>query len=218
MLFPTLFVFVMWVVKISEYVFNTNYYDLGIYPQTFHGLIGIFTAPFIHGDWEHLFSNTFPVLILGTGLFYFYREVSFQVFIYSTFLTGFWVWIGARESYHIGASGVIYALASFLFFGGVFRKNKSLKVISLLVIFLYGSLVWGLFPLKNEISWESHVMGFVAGIILAFNYKNYGPQMPVEILDEEDEEDEETSENTDYLQYNEPENNEYRKFDNLIIL
>ena len=122
------------------------------------GITGIITSVFIHGDIQHIFSNTLPILVLGTMLFYFYKKIAKPTFIWIWLVSGIWLWIGGRSSelnlmYHIGASTLIYGLATFLFFSGVFRKHLRLMVVSALVVFLYGSIMWGIFPLKSEISW-----------------------------------------------------------------
>jgi membrane associated rhomboid family serine protease len=113
-------------------------------------------------------------LILGTLLFYFYKEVAFKVFIWMYIMVGFWTFIYAREAYHIGASGLLYGLFSFLLISGFIRKNKHLISLSFAVIFLYGSLVWGIFPIDVKISFEGHLWGFVAGLILAIFYRKKG--------------------------------------------
>jgi len=193
LLYPSIFLILIWLVKIVEVSMKLDFSSYGLYPLKFKGLLGILTCPFIHGDFKHLISNSVPVFILSAGIFYFYKEVAFRVIVLSYLLTGIWVWLMARESYHIGASGLVYAFASFLFFSGIIRKNRSLLAISMLVTFLYGGMVWGIFPHKREISWESHLMGFIAGIVLAFNYKQYGPQLKK--FEWEDEEDDENSDN-----------------------
>ena len=129
-----------------------------------------------------------PFFILSVALFYFYSEIALKVFLWTYFLTGILVWFGGREAYHIGASGLVYGLASFLFFSGIIRRYYRLVALSLLVVFLYGQLVWGIFPgvYKKNVSWESHMLGFFSGIVLAIRFRKEGPQMPVyEWLDEE---------------------------------
>jgi membrane associated rhomboid family serine protease len=130
-----------------------------------------------------------PLLVLGTLLFYFYRSLAWNVFFLTWLMTGFWVWVFARgNAAHIGASGIIYGLASFLIFSGIIRRDQKLMIITLLVIFLYGSLVWGVFPQffpREHISWESHFMGFMSGIILAFWFRKSGPQRKVYEWDDE---------------------------------
>lgn len=187
MFIPGVFVFVMWLVKIIEILFNLDLSNLGIYPLAVKGLQGIIFSPFIHSDFNHLFSNSLPLFFLGTALFYFYNEIAIKVSLWSYFLTGLFVWLAGRDAWHIGASGLIYGLASFLFFSGIIRKYFRLVALSLLIVFLYGSMVWGIFPdIYRNVSWESHMLGFISGIILAVRYRKEGPQEPVyEWLDEE---------------------------------
>jgi hypothetical protein len=125
------------------------------------------------------------------ALFYFYRPVGYRVFFLTWFITGLTVWIFARSAYHIGASGLVYGLASFLFFSGIIRNNINLLAISLLVVFLYGGLVWGIFPFDFKISWESHLMGGVTGLVLSFFYRRYGPPPVTYEIDDEDEAEDE---------------------------
>ena len=174
-LYPALFVSLLWIIQLFEYATNNNFSWYGIYPRTVHGLIGIFTAPLVHGSFDHLASNSLPLLITGTTLLYFYRSIAFQVFCWLYIMTGIWVWASARESYHIGASCVLYGLVAFLFFSGVFRKDTRLLALSMFVVFLYGGTVWGMLPLRSGISWESHLMGALAGLITAYNFRKEGP-------------------------------------------
>jgi membrane associated rhomboid family serine protease len=184
---PFLFVLVLWIVKLTEVILDTSFADYGVFPRHAEGLIGIITAPLIHADFEHLISNSIPMLVLGAALIYFYKELAHRVFILAYVLSGFWLWIIGRENYHIGASGVLYGLVTFLFFSGVLRKHTGLMALSLLVVFLYGGLVWGIFPLFKIISWESHLCGSLAGILLAFVYREEGPQKKVYEWELEDE-------------------------------
>ena len=191
LVFPTFLLVLIWMVKITEASLETSYMEWGLYPQKISGLKGLLTAPLIHADFKHLVDNSIPLYLLSVALFYFYRPVGYKVFFLVWFLTGLTVWIFARSAYHIGASGLVYGLASFLFFSGVIRNNINLLAISLLVVFLYGGLVWGIFPFDFKVSWESHLMGGLTGLVLSFFYRKYGPP-PVRYpwLDEEDEDDE----------------------------
>lgn len=189
LIFPLFFILILWIIKISEIILDLDLAFLGIFPQKAKGLIGIFTAPLIHADMSHLLANSVPILILGTGLFYFYNKIAFKVFFLSYFIANIWIWIGARQAYHIGASGLVYSFASFLFVSGVIRRNVKLMSISLLVVFLYGSMVWGVLPLQPHISWESHLMGAIAGIVLAFYYREQGPRRNLYSWELEDEDD-----------------------------
>ena len=175
-LYPILFVVLLWGIKLFEVTENINLSPYGIYPRTIHGMIGIITAPLLHGNFSHLLSNTLPLLILGPIIVYFYRPIAFQVFFWVYLMTGVWVWAAARDSYHIGASGLVYGFITFLFFSGIFRKDTRLLALSLFVTFLYGGAIWGIFPLQNGISWESHMLGSLAGLITAYNFRKEGPQ------------------------------------------
>ncbi|HRE96225.1 MAG TPA: rhomboid family intramembrane serine protease [Flavobacteriales bacterium] len=153
--------------------------EFGVRPQTLKGLAGIFFSPFIHDpkDVSHLINNSLPLLFLGWALFYFYRELSWKVLAWIWFLSGFWVWIAVQdESVHIGASGIVYGLASFLFFSGVIRRQRNLMGLTLIVSFFYGGMVWGVFPYDLRISWQSHLFGGIAGLILAIVYRKKGWQ------------------------------------------
>lgn len=166
-------------------------YDLaryGVVPRNIERLSGILTMPFIHSDFKHLFSNSIPIIILGAALIYFYRESALKVFLLIYILHGLWLWLGGRPSYHIGASGIVYGLASFLFFSGIFRRYMRLMAISLLVVFLYGGMVWGIFPLFIGMSWEAHLAGTIAGVICAWIYRKEGPQRPVYEWEDDDDE------------------------------
>jgi membrane associated rhomboid family serine protease len=186
---PGIFVFLMWLVKIIEVLFETDFSRFGIYPLSAKGLPGILFSPFIHADFGHLFNNSLPLFFLGVALFYFYSEVALKIFFKTFFLTGFLVWIAGREAWHIGASGIVYGLASFLFFSGIIRRHFRLIALSLLIVFLYGSIVWGIFPgVYKNVSWESHMLGFFSGVVLSVLYRKEGPQRPVyEWIDENEE-------------------------------
>ncbi len=184
LIIPVLFLLIMWSVKFIEYSLHLNLYVYGIYPHRINCLTGIITAPFIHGSFEHLMSNTIPFFLLGTAIFYFYKESAYKVFLFIWIFSGFWVWLAARPAYHIGASGMIYGFASFLFFSGLINKNRSLASLSLLIVFIYGSMVWGVLPMKPEISWESHLFGAITGLILALIF---APKK-IKIIEDTDEE------------------------------
>ena len=168
----------MWLVFFLDFSFKLELYHFGIFPLHAKGLVGIIAAPFIHStnDIAHILNNSLPTVILTWLLFYHYRTIATRVFLLIFLLTGIATWLLARESYHIGMSGVIYGLTSFLTFSGFFRKNMRVAAVSLFVIFIYGSLVWGIFPMHENISWEGHALGLFAGIIVAVLYKYQGPQ------------------------------------------
>ena len=163
----------MWMVKIYEWTTDNDFGNLGIYPRTLKGSIGILTAPFIHADMAHLLSNTVPFVSLTLILFYFYSKKAIEIFAWIYLTTGFWVWAFARPSYHIGASGIVYGLASFLLVSGFLTKNIRLIAISLVVLFLYGGMFYGILPhtVDENVSWESHLLGAITGMLFAIYFK-----------------------------------------------
>ena len=181
MLISGTFVGLLWLIKLVQIIFAFNFSIMGILPRSLQGLLGILTAPLVHGDVflffndgqvSHLASNTIPVFILMASLFYFYRKIALKSMLGIWILTGLWVWVGARgNSVHIGASGILYGLAAFLFFSGMFRRDVKSLTISLAVGFLYGGLVWGVLPTQEFISWESHLFGGISGILMAWFFR-----------------------------------------------
>lgn len=169
--YPLLFVLSIWIVFWLEIRFGFRFNTYGVYPQTLKGLRGVLFSPFIHGDLEHLYNNSIPLLVLSTALFYFYRPVAWKVIVFGILLSGFFTWCIGRPSYHIGASGLIYVLVSFTFFKGVFAKHYRLIALSLLVVFLYGSMIWYTMPIKEGISWEGHLSGLITGLIFALIFR-----------------------------------------------
>ena len=190
-LISLIWVAAIWLVFLFEQLSGIELAQWGVYPRKLSGFVGIFTSPFIHGDWGHITSNSLPLLFLSTGVLYFYREIATPVLLASYITPGLWVWVAARSTYHIGASGVVYALVFFLFFSGVFRKDVRAMAISLVVAFLYGGVVWGILPTQPGVSWESHLFGAIAGTVVAFFYRKSGPKKKK--YDWEDESDAESS-------------------------
>ncbi|MDR2690908.1 MAG: rhomboid family intramembrane serine protease [Dysgonamonadaceae bacterium] len=193
--FPALFVLVLWLVWIADEGFDLNVHRFGIVPRTGEGLRGILFGPFIHSGASHLYSNSVPLLVLGWCLFYFYKDLAYLVFPFLWVLSGIFTWLIGRDSFHIGASGLIYSLSFFLFLSGVLRKYVPLAAVSLTVVFLYGSTVWSMFPVTEAIdpaiSWEGHLSGALGGIICAVAFRRRGPKAP-EPEEEEEEEEVET--------------------------
>jgi membrane associated rhomboid family serine protease len=192
--YSILLVVLISITKVMEYLFQIDLVQYGLYPRDPEHLYGIITIPFLHSGWEHLFNNATALFVLGWMLFHFYRPVAWKSLMIIYLLSGLWLWIGGRASYHIGASAVIYGLAGFLFVGGIVRKHLPLMGISLLVLFLYGSMIWGIFPIKEEMSWEGHFFGLLAGVAIAYLYRNEGPQRKKYSWELEDEEDDEIAE------------------------
>jgi len=167
---PFRLVFIMWLTFSIELFYHIDLGFLGIKPRSVSGLLGIITAPMVHGSYMHLISNTFPLLFLGTLLFFFYDRIGVIVFFRCYLFTNILVWIfSPRVSYHIGASGLIYGLASFLIFFGLLRQDFISLLISIGVIIAYGGIFYGVLPLDPRVSWESHLAGVIVGGITAFN-------------------------------------------------
>ena len=171
-----IFLLIIWSVKIAEWLLHIDLGHLGLYPLKISGLIGIITAPFIHGDFMHLISNSIPILILSTLVFYGFPKSAIPLTFWLFLASGFWTWCFAREAYHIGARGLVYGYAFFLFFSGIFKKDRNSLAISLLMIFLYSSLIVGLFPQEGHISWEAHLSGAMGGAVFAFLFRHWDKQ------------------------------------------
>lgn len=170
---PFSLLLLLWSIHLADVLWQLHLYEWGIFPRSVHELTGILTAPLIHGSWGHLASNSLPWLALTSMMLFFYPKVAWQVSIILWISTGFLVWLFARPSYHIGISGVIYGYISFLFWTGLFRRNRRAVLLSLIVLILYAGSVESIFPnTKEGISWESHLFGSIAGLILAFIFKN----------------------------------------------
>ena len=183
---PALFVIGLWLLKAAELRFGLDLPVWGITPGNFRGP-EFLLAPLIHGDWTHLFSNSMPCIVLGWGVLYLYPRAAWQVFALVYFGTGLLVWFYARGGPHIGASGVTYGLVCFIFFSGVLRREPPAIALSLLVTFLYGSMIWGVLPRDPNISWESHLAGSVLGTIYAVVFRFTHPPVRPPMSDEEDE-------------------------------
>ncbi|MDQ3141017.1 MAG: rhomboid family intramembrane serine protease [Bacteroidota bacterium] len=145
----------------------------GIFPRDFHQWYGIFTGHFIHSSWSHLFSNLPPLVVTTLLIFFFYRSIGWAVLSLTLIATGFAVFIFARSSTHIGASGLVYGLIAFVFFSGLFRRNIKSIALTGIVAILYSGYSAGFLPIDEQVSWESHLFGAIAGLWTAFIFKNY---------------------------------------------
>lgn len=166
----------------------------GVFPRTFEGLRGILFAPLFHSGWKHIINNSIPLTVLSFFAVLFYQRIAYYVIIFGWIFTGLLVWIFGNlwDNYsgcHIGASGIVYLLASYIFFSGIMKRSRNLIAVSLIVVFLYGSMIWGIFPEEmlpkfykessNPISWESHLAGGIVGFTFAFITKKYGIQRKI---------------------------------------
>ncbi len=187
---PLIIVALMWTVKIIETSLGYAFSLFGLIPQRVEGLLGIFTLPFLHGNWEHLMANSVPVIVLGTALYYFYPSLANRVMLITYLGSGLLTWcLGNPNTTHVGASALIYGLNLFLIISGFIRGNRQLIVISLIMVFLYGSFIWGMIPslaIPQNISWEGHLSGAIVGIVLALLLRKEGPQKEVHHWEEDD--------------------------------
>jgi membrane associated rhomboid family serine protease len=165
--FPLLITSIIWAVKIIEVSYGLNFSNLGILPRDWNTIWHIFTAPFIHGNWSHIYYNTLYWLVFSTMVFYLYPKRAYLYMLSAFFDTGIILWIIGRPSHHIGLSGVIYALASFIFFENLLSRKYTKMAISLALIFMFGGMAYGLFPKDVQVSWEGHVSGVIVGFFLA---------------------------------------------------
>lgn len=193
---PLFLIFILYILKVLEVGMDWDFTRLGIYPMEKKGLFGIFAHPLIHSGFPHLLANTLPLFFLSWCLFYFYRSIAPLIFFILWIGCGILTFIIGQPGWHIGASGIIYGLAFFLFFSGLLRRYIPLISISLLVTFLYGGLVWQMIPYFTpaSTSWEGHLSGAVTGTVCAFAFMNYGPQKPEAFTEEEEEEEEKEEE------------------------
>jgi len=170
-LYPLLIVFTIWLAFWYQVTIDYGIKSLGIRPQKLEGLLGIFTSPFLHSNIDHIYNNSIPLFVLSLALFYFYNKIAWKVVMYGILLSGFLTWLIGSSGNHIGASGLIYVLVSFIFFKGIFAKYYRLIALSLMVIFLYGGMIWYVFPIKQGMSWEGHLGGLITGFIFALIFR-----------------------------------------------
>ena len=169
---PLLFVLFIWGVEIYEEVAGVYLGRYGIYPREMGGLKGILFSPLLHNDWEHLFSNSAPLLVIGSVMMLFYKRVAVVSFVIIYLLSGFSVWLFGRPAYHIGASGVVYGLISWMLWTGLLRRNIKSIVLALCTVVMYAGYEQGLLPNEEGVSWESHLSGAIVGVFTAFLFKN----------------------------------------------
>ncbi|MCB1813974.1 MAG: rhomboid family intramembrane serine protease [Candidatus Competibacteraceae bacterium] len=185
------FVLLLGIIHLLDGLFGLDLARFGLRPRQLDGLWGILWAPLLHGSTGHLISNSLPLIVLLTGLLYLYPNAALKVFGVVYFGTGIVVWLGARPSIHIGASGLVYGLAVYIFTAGLIRRDARAIAASMLVYFLYGTLVWGVFPTQPGISWETHLAAALIGLLLAIYFRQYD-QPPLKRYSWEDEEEDDT--------------------------
>lgn len=171
------FVVLIWGIHIFDFLI-ADLSAWGVLPRKISGLWGILFYPLLHSDWGHLFSNSVPMFVLGFLTLYSYRKVALSTISSIYFFSGIGIWLFARQSIHLGASGLVYGLAFFLAFSGFFRRDIAAMAISALVVFLYGGIVWGLLPIKPQMSFEGHIAGAVVGVACAWVFKEVNKVQP----------------------------------------
>lgn len=162
----------MWIVFLFEINYGFNFNQFSIYPRKLSSLGGILASPFLHSDISHITNNTLSFFVLMLIVRFFYKQNYIKIFLLGILLSGLLTWIIARPAYHLGMSGVIYVLASFIISKSFFSKQYNLIAIAFTVIFIYGSMIWYVFPIDKSISWEGHLSGLISGIVLSFFFKN----------------------------------------------
>lgn len=174
----TAFALLLWLIKLTEIVFGLDLSDLSIFPGRPETLPGLALAPLIHGSLSHLFANTAPILVLGTLLVYGYPKAA-RILLPAVYLgSGLGVWLYARPAWHLGASGLTFGMMFFVFTIGILRWDRRAIALSLVVFLLYGGMIWGIFPLKPDVSFEYHLFGAGIGVLLAFLLRRLDPPPP----------------------------------------
>lgn len=186
-LYSILAISILWCIKSAEILFGLNLSFMGLVPLNTQGLLGILTAPLVHGSLEHIFNNTFAILILASFLYYGYPKSWLKVVTLVWILSGVGVWLFARQATHIGASGLTHGLFFFLFIASIFRRDKSSVAIMMIAFLLYGGMTMTIFPREQGISFEYHFFGAFAGVIAALIWRGSDPKPVVKLYDWEGE-------------------------------
>jgi membrane associated rhomboid family serine protease len=191
------FVALIWLIQLLNWALDLAPADFGVRPRELAGLPGILFAPLVHGGFGHLIANSPPLLVLGTAMLYLYPSSALRVLPAVYLGTGVAVWLFARGSAHVGASGLIYGLVSYIFVAGLIRRDRRAIAASLLVCFMYGALVWGVLPLERGVSWETHLAAALIGLVLAIVLRRLDipPRRRYTWEDEEEEKNETETDN-----------------------
>jgi membrane associated rhomboid family serine protease len=181
------FVCLLWGIKLWEWLLNWPLTTLGVYPRSLESLPGILFAPLIHGSFAHIAANTFGVLILGTALLYGYPKSRWWVLSTIWLLSGIGVWLFARSSFHIGASGLTHGLFFFLLVVSMLRRDRRSIALMMMAALLFGGMFWGILPSKEGVSFEYHFFGGAAGVLAALLFWRWDPKPAEKRYDWEDE-------------------------------
>lgn len=152
----------------AQQYFQLSYTDFGVYPRDMRSLSGILTMPLFHGSSEHLWGNLISIFSLYALLSFFSPQLSLAALLIMWFAGGSFLWIIGRSSWHIGASGIVYALIAWFPAMAILRRNLGYRVLAGVVLIYYGSSLWGLFPYRDGVSFEGHIAGLMAGILAAW--------------------------------------------------
>lgn len=183
------FVAGLWLLHGLVVVLGLDASALGIRPRAVSGLMGVVAAPLIHGSWLHLFSNTLPLIVLGSAMLYGFPRAARAALPLIWLGSGLLVWLLARDGVHVGASGVAFGMMFFVLSAGILRRDRASVALVLLVFFLHGSMVWGVLPQAPGVSWESHLFGAVLGMVCGIGLRHRDP-MAAAVFDNSDLPDE----------------------------
>lgn len=172
------FVAILWLIQMLNSGLDLRPEDFGVRPRQLIGLTGILFAPLVHGDFEHLFANSLPLLVAGTAMLYLYPQSALRLLPAIYFGPGVAVWLFAGGSSHIGASGVVYGLVAYILVAGLIRRDRRAIAASLLISFMYGALVWGILPIRIGVSWQTHLAAACigAGLAIALRHLDVPPR------------------------------------------
>lgn len=181
------FLAALWIIFIVDAVLGLRLGRFGLQPGSLSGLVGLFTAPLLHGSAGHLFSNSLPLLISLTAVLFLYPNSALRAIPIIWLGSGVFAWLIGRPSFHYGASGLVYGLLAYAFVSGVIRRDMRSVAVSLMVWFLYGTMIWGVLPIRPHMSWELHLGGAIMGVVMAFVFRNWD-RPPLVRYDWEDDE------------------------------
>lgn len=180
------FLILIWLIFGLQWLTGLDLLRFGLRPRDPAGLIGLLTTPLLHASLAHLVSNSLPLFVGGVALLFLYPNSSLRVLPLLYIGSAALAWTFARPSVHIGASGLVYGILTYVFVAGIVRRDVRSVGVSLMVWFFYGSMVWGVFPVVPRMSWELHASGLVLGAVLAYVYRGWD-RPPLKTYEWEDE-------------------------------
>jgi len=180
------FVVFLWLIELLGWGLELERF--GVRPREWIGLPGILFAPLLHAGIEHILANSIPLVVLGVTMLHLYPTAAFRVLPAIYLGPGIAVWLFGNDGVHVGASGLVYGLVSYIFVAGLIRRDRRAIAASLLVSFMYGTLAWGVLPIRHGMSWETHLAAAVIGIVAALllRHTDRAPQVRYAWEDETD--------------------------------